>query len=237
MCFFYALSQEAQALENRLLARLDFSFEPIYYVAGFDYPQMPVVTANQPDLIQTMHWGLIPFWTKEENAEKMRSYTLNARSDSLFSKPSFKDSINRRRCLIPATGFYEWRDWRGKKYPYLISHRDGEVFNFAGIWDEWQSPARKEIIRTYSIITTDANKLLKKIHNIKKRMPVILGPTDEKKWLSPNLSEDEILALTKPREDLPLDAFSIGRLITTKNQNRNTPEIQKRYRYAGLPEL
>lgn len=237
MCFFYALSLEAQKLENRLLAKMDYSFEPIYYAAGFDYPRMPVLTGEEPDIIQAMHWGLIPFWTKEENVAKMRSYTLNARAGSLFIKPSFKVSINKRRCLIPSTGFYEWRDWRGKKYPYLISHRDGEVFTFAGLWDEWQNPVTKEIIRTYSIITTDANKLLEKIHNIKKRMPVILKPQDEKKWLTPNLSEDEILAMTIPSDELPLAAFPISKFITEKDKNRNTPDIQKRYRYAGLPEL
>lgn len=237
MCFFYALAKEAQELKNRYKATMDYNFEPVFYAAGFGYPAMSVVTNTEPDRIQPLHWGLIPPWTKTENIAKMRSYTLNARSDSLFVKPSFKNTTGKKRCLIPATGFFEWRDWRGKKYPYYIYLKDHGIFSLAGIWEEWSDPNNNESIKTYSIITTDANPLMSQIHNVKKRMPVILPPDKEGNWLQANLSEDEILAMTKPIDDKLMAAYSISKLITSKTQERNVPAILTRYRYPGLPEV
>ena len=237
MCFFYALSKEAQKLKNRMQIKFDFEFEPVFYTSGFDYPQMPVVTNQEPDRLQMLNWGLIPPWTKPEEASKMRSYTLNARNDSLFVKPSFRNTIRQKRCLVPATGFYEWREFAGKKYPYFIYLKKQEIFNFAGLWEEWVDRSTGEMIKTYSIITTEANRMMSKIHNTKRRMPVILPESVEQNWLCPDLSIEEILSMTRPLDDSFMAAHTISRLITSKNGQRNVPAIQNEFRYPELTEL
>jgi putative SOS response-associated peptidase YedK len=186
MCFFYALSQTAQRLKNRYQLKLEFEFEllpglnePKFYVSGFDFPKMPVITNEQPDNIQGFVWGLVPSWVKSQTeAAKIRVRTLNARSDTVFSKPSFRNAIRHKRCIVPADGFYEWREFNGKKYPYYIFLKDKDIFSFAGIWEDWTDRSTGAVLKTYSILTTEANPLLEKIHNTQKRMPVIL-PRDK----------------------------------------------------------
>jgi putative SOS response-associated peptidase YedK len=246
MCFFYALSQTARSLENRYNLKFDFEFEltpeladpPRYYAAGFDYPRMPVITGDRPDRLQYFHWGLIPAWVKTaEEALKLRSYTLNARSDTVFVKPAFRQVILRRRCLIPAEGFYEWRLWNGRKYPYYIYPQDQTVFSFAGLWEQWTDNAGGTTWKTYSIVTTDANALVAQIHNTKRRMPVILPPGRERRWLRDDLDAPALRELMRPLEPGWLTAHPISGLITSRTANRNVAALREPYQYAGLPEL
>jgi putative SOS response-associated peptidase YedK len=246
MCFYYALSQKAQNLKNRYQLKLDLEFDPVpdfpgephHYVSGFDYPKMPVILGENPARLETPRWGLVPSWVKTmREAEDIRVHTLNARSESVFVKPSFRNAIKRRRCLVPADGFYEWRMYQGKKYPYFIYHRDGEILSFAGIWDEWTDRSTGEVWRTFSILTTEANALLEKIHNTKKRMPVILPPSQEMKWLEKGLSETEVRDLTRPLDAHLLAAHTVGRLITSRTADRNTPEVQQFHDYPELPAI
>lgn len=244
MCFFYALSVTAQNLEHRYQAKTGFDWElggepwtPKYYVAGFEFPKMPVLTNEQPDRFQAFTWGLIPFWVKTpEQAARIRSQTLTARAETVLEKPSFRQAIRRRRCLVPANGFYEWRAFRGQKYPYYIFLKDRTVFSFAGIWEEWVDPATGERLRTYSILTTTANPLLAKIHNTKQRMPVILPRERERAWLADELSTDEIIALLQPFPAAAMAAHPISRLITARTANRNCPEVQAPFAYPELGE-
>ncbi len=240
MCFFYALSRDAQSLVNRYQLNLDFEFElapelgqPRYYVSGFDFPRLPVISGAEPDRIQGMSWGLIPFWVKSrEQAQTIRMNTLNARSDTVFEKPSFRGPIRYRRCLVPADGFYEWRLFRGKKYPYFIYRQDRTIFSMAGIWDEWTDRQTGEILRSYAIVTTDANPLLAKIHNTKLRMPLILPQELEREWLRNDLRQEEIVAMLRPLAEGVLTAHPIGKLITARNVDRNVPEIQEAWEYG-----
>ena len=244
MCFFYALSVTAQRLENRyqLKEGIDWELEaepwtPQYYVSGFEFPQMPVLTNEQPDRLQAFTWGLIPFWVKTpEQAAQIRGKTLNARAETVLEKPSFRQAIRQRRCLVPAAGFYEWRAFQGKKYPYYIFLKDKTVFSFAGIWEEWVDPATGELLRTYSILTTEANPLLAKIHNTKKRMPVILPEEQERAWLADGLSTAEIISLLQPFPAAQMEAYTISRLITARTANRNCPEVQAPFVYPELGE-
>lgn len=243
MCFFYALSQDAQALKNRYQLKLDFDFEfqgsitPIYYSSGFDFPKMPVITHTDPETLQRFSWGLIPFWVKTPGeAREIRTFTLNARSETVLTKPAFRNAIRKKRCLVPAEGFYEWRLFNGKKYPYYIHLKNTDVFSFAGIWDEWADPSTGEVVKTYSILTTEANPLLAKIHNTKKRMPVILPPHEEKTWLRDDLNDKDILALTKPYDENLMEAHTISKLITSRTENRNVPEVREKYDYSDLTE-
>ncbi|HHT47824.1 MAG TPA: SOS response-associated peptidase [Firmicutes bacterium] len=242
MCFFYALSVTAQTLESRYQLKGGFEWElerelaaPKYYVSGFEFPKMPVLTNEQPDRFQALTWGLIPFWVKTpEQATQIRGKTLNARAETVLEKPAFRQAARRRRCLVPADGFYEWRAFQGKKYPYYIFLKDKTVFSFAGIWEEWVDPATGELLRTYSILTTEANSLLAKIHNTKKRMPVILPKKKERDWLQDGLDAAALQTLMQPFPAELMAAHPISRLITARTANRNCPEVQAPCVYPEL---
>jgi putative SOS response-associated peptidase YedK len=244
MCFFYSLSELSKKLLKRYQLKFEFEFElqeqingPKHYVSGFDFPKMPVITNELPDRIQAYTWGLIPSWIKSsDQAMKIRAKTLNARGDTVFEKPSFRNGIRKRRCLVPADGFYEWREFQGKKYPYYIYLKDRELFSFAGIWEHWVDTETGELLKTFTILTTDANPLLEKIHNTKKRMPLILPREYEIDWIKSDLRDDDIKSLIKPLDENLMAAHTISRLITSRRAERNVPEIKAAYDYPELIE-
>lgn len=184
MCFHTIQSKLAKQVEKRFKARIKDSniFKPQNSINGFDFPKTPVIIDENPTEILHFNWGLIPSWAKDESIKKI---TLNARIETLNEKPSFKNSIN-KRCLVIANGFYEWQwhDSKGKnKTKYEIGIANNELFAFAGIYSQWINQESGEVKDTYSIVTTEANELMSEIHNIKKRMPIILKAEDEIKWL------------------------------------------------------
>lgn len=183
MCFHSKQSKKAQELEKRFKATIDpgVAFQSHHY-NGFNFPKTPVITNENPEVIAALNWGLIPAWAKNNN---IRQYTLNARIETIKEKPSFKHVLD-QRCLVLADGFYEWKwlDTKGKqKQKYLVSLPNQDAYAYAGIWSEWVDVITGEIVKSYSIITTEANELMSEIHNHKKRMPIILKPDDENKWL------------------------------------------------------
>ena len=152
--------------------------------------EIPAVVSNNGGReLLPMRWGLIPSWAKDG---KTNSPLINARSETIQEKPSFTSSFKSKRCLIPADGFYEWIKSDKAKIPYHIHLVDNHLFAFAGIWAEWKN--EKESIQSAAIITTEANSLLKKIH---ERMPVILSPTDYGSWLAPSTKEDTLTSLLR----------------------------------------
>lgn len=180
-----------------------------YRVNAFSFPDCPVITSD-PE-IQSYRWGLIPFWVKDEKqADEIKRMTLNARADTIFSKPSFREPIMKKRCIVPSTGYFEWRHEGDKKIPYYIFLKDEEIFSMAGIYDEWLDKTTGEIIKTFSIITTEANPLTAYIHNTKHRMPAILSQKDEEKWLDPTLEKSDIEQLLLPFSDDRMDTYTIN---------------------------
>lgn len=239
MCYAFSLL-EPDAISFRYAARFpsEWEFKPMYYMNAFDIPSYPVLTNQNDSVFQMMRWGLIPFWVKKiSDAESIRVKTMNARSETLFEKPSFKFAIQKRRCLIPADGFFEWRFFQGRNYPYYIQLKDGGIFSFAGIWENWNQPGSNEVISTFSIITCDANTLLAKIHNKKKRMPVILPVDSEMRWLDDDLSKDDISDMLVPFDEEKLKAFSISRLVSDKTRQRNVEKVIEPFEYQELPLL
>ena len=236
MCFHNSLSVKAQQLEQRYHAEInDAEFEPIFHGNGFSFPKWPVITNHNSHIFQFFNWGLIPFWTKtKEDGFKFRVNTLNARSETIFEKPSFRGSISTKRCLIPSTGFYEWRDFKGAKYPYYIGLKDEPVFSMAGIYDTFLDKQTGEVINSFSIVTCDANPLMAKIHNSKMRMPVILTRETEGAWIKEKMNETEIKDLMKPLSQDLMEAHTISKLITSRSENSNTPEVQKEFNYVEL---
>jgi putative SOS response-associated peptidase YedK len=154
-------------------------------------------------------WGLVPSWASDLSI----GYKLiNARSETAPSKPSFRSAFRQRRCLIPADGFYEWKKTGAKhKQPYHIHLKDGSVFGCAGLWEHWQS-AEGEVVESCTILTTEANALMKQLHD---RMPVILPPADHDRWLDP-LAKDmaALQALLVPYPDEGMIATAVSSYVS-----------------------
>jgi putative SOS response-associated peptidase YedK len=198
-----------------------------YHNNGFDHNHLPVVAGNEIDL---MSWGLIPWFTKTADAAKIiRNQTLNAISEEMFDKASYKDALkNGQRCLVPVTGFYEWRwlDAKGKeKQPYFIHLRDQKIFSMAGLYSTWKNPETNEVLKSYTVLTTRANNLMSTIHNNKKRMPVIIDPKFEQDWLNPTLTKEDVLAFCQPFDDNKMEGYTISKRITSKKDPTNVPEV------------
>ncbi|AVR46359.1 SOS response-associated peptidase [Christiangramia fulva] len=185
MCYRTKLNSKLSALERSLDARF---IEPEKYtpqdeINAFTFSETPVIIDENRGEIDMFHWGLIPFWAKDDKIKKM---TLNSKIETASEKPAFRNSVN-NRCLVIADGYYEWQwlDSKGReKQKFLIQPVDQEIFAFAGIYSFWENPQTKHQLKSYSILTTEANELMSEIHNTKKRMPVILKKQDTKSWLA-----------------------------------------------------
>ncbi|AOV07208.1 hypothetical protein BI350_06410 [Sporosarcina ureilytica] len=155
-----------------------------------------------------LKWGLVPSWSKDS---KIGYKMINARSETVDTKPSFKNLLKRRRCLIVADGFYEWKNEDGKKQPFRIKMKDDRVFAFAGLWDRWQSNG--ETIQSCTIITTEANDVVSDIHD---RMPVILPKEKQEIWLNPAVQEPKHLKqLLQPYTSDEMTAYQVSTLVNS----------------------
>ncbi len=179
---------------------------------------VPVVRQNGAVRELTlMRWGLIPRWASDP---KIGLRTINARAETVATKPAFRDAFRRHRCLIPADGFYEWKkDGTKKKRPFFIHRRDGRPFAFAGLWERWER-TNVPPIQSCTVITTDANEL---VHDLHDRMPVILGEEAYDGWLDPKTDDTaELSALLKP---FPSEALALFEVSPVVNSPRNdSPE-------------
>ena len=237
MCFNYSLYRTKEELEERYNAKLisGIDIKPFYYTNAFTLPLLPVVVNENEKSIENLFWGLIPDWIKDkDSAESIRTKTFNARSETIFEKPSFRKSIMSKICLIPMDGFFEWMNYNNNKYPFYISCENNDIFSVAGLWDIWKDPMTGNMTKTFSLITTNANDLLSKIHNTKLRMPAVIKKSDEKKWLNQNLEKEEILNLLKPVENDFFKAHTISKIISQKNTDKNTPNIRNSFNYNEL---
>jgi putative SOS response-associated peptidase YedK len=229
--------KEKEELEfKRRLKGEDIEFKPIaYYVSGHTHPKLATVLSESPEEVSYLNWGLVPFWVKDkEQAKKSASFCLNAIGEEIFDKPSYRIPIRKQRCVIPINGFFEWMDVKKVKFPHYIFLKDREIFSVAGVYDNWVDKETGEVHRTFSMVTTAANPLMERIHNLKKRMPLILQRDDIDKWLDNTASEKAIKDLIKIFPDDTMDAYTISRRITSKTEPRNVPEILSRFDYPEL---
>jgi putative SOS response-associated peptidase YedK len=175
-------------------------------------PGQDVATIHRTEggrsVLQLRRWGLVPFWAKDPG---IGARLINARGETLDAKPSFREAFRRRRCLVPADGFYEWAAvGSGPRQPYWVARADGACFAIAGLYERWKSP-QGESLETCTLITTDANERLRTIHH---RMPVILAPADYGPWLDASLYEPERLrALLNPRPHEGLELRAVSRRV------------------------
>jgi putative SOS response-associated peptidase YedK len=164
-----------------------------------------------------LHWGLIPFWAKEE---KLAFSTINARADTAATKPAFREAFKHRRCLIPASGFFEWKAVKGGKQPYCIRGKDGELIGLAGLWEHWEDRESGKVVESCTILVTDANEAVRSIH---ERMPVILDPDDYDTWLDPTITDPLALnPLLRPWPNERTTLFTVSKRIN--NPRNDDPE-------------
>jgi putative SOS response-associated peptidase YedK len=203
MCYYIKaiseLSEFAKELSKRAYANTD-EYVPAEKVSGFGFPRLPVITQERPNEIQLFKWGLIPAWATDDNALELARMTLNAREDTIFEKPSFRDSIGSKRCVLAINGFYEWRHEGKAKIPYFIALKDKKPLTLGCIYSVWKGQ------ETFSIVTTNANPLMEYIHNTKKRMPLIISREEIDRWIDPNLTKTEIKELMQPFDENDMDA-------------------------------
>ncbi len=167
--------------------------------------------------IVLLRWGLVPSWAKDPS---LGNRMINARAETAAEKPAFRSAIRRRRCLVPASGFYEWKRTSGGKQPYFIRMRAGKAFALAGLWESWKDPG-SSVVETCALLTTSPNDLLRPIHD---RMPVIVPPRDYDLWLSPEIQDPrELLSLFLPYPFEEMDAFPVGTAVN--NPKTDSPRL------------
>ena len=214
MCGRYTLATPTEALEELFQLQTALpSLRPRYNIA----PTQPVAvvrrsTEGEREMV-IMHWGLIPSWAKEPD---IGNRLINARSETVSEKPSFRSAFKSRRCLVPTDGFYEWQRLNKRKQPHYIRMGDGEPFAFAGLWERWDGQD-ETVIESCTILTTEANAFVRPIHN---RMPVIVEPGDYDLWLETEPDRTGALArLMRPYSGDRLTAFPISTWVNNPKNN------------------
>ncbi|MBU8880631.1 SOS response-associated peptidase [Bacillus sp. FJAT-29790] len=220
MCGRFTLHAEF----NDIIERFDIEaaiqeelYNPNYNVAP-SHSVLSVINDGSRNRLGYLRWGLIPPWAKDA---KIGYKMINARAETLTEKPSYRSAYQKKRCLVLADSFYEWKRHDDKtKTPMRIKLKSDEMFAMAGLWEHWKSPEGKSIY-TCTVITTTPNEIVKDIHD---RMPAILRPEDEKVWLDPSIHDTNLLSnLLKPLSEDLIEAYEVSSLVnSTKN---NAPSL------------
>lgn len=184
MCGRYSFSRITGLVERFQIERIEAELVPRYNIAPGQL--VPAVVNTGEKRLTLLRWGLIPYWAKDK---LIGNWLINARAETLSSKPSFRACLEKRRCLVLADGFYEWQGKGRSKKPYRFQRHDGEPFAFAGLWDTWRSPSG-EVLQSCTIITTAADKLVAPVH---QRMPVVLPAELEPVWLDHSVTDSRFL--------------------------------------------
>lgn len=177
MCGRYGLAVDGEALADALGLEGELDLAPRFNIAPTQ--SAPVVREEgEGKALAMLRWGLVPSWARDA---KIASRTINARSETVAEKPSFRAAFRSRRCLVPADGWFEWQGAKGSRAPYWVQRTDGAPFAMAGLWECWQSPVG-EVIESFTVLTTDALANLRALHH---RMPLILRREDHDAWMDP----------------------------------------------------
>jgi putative SOS response-associated peptidase YedK len=210
MCGRFQLSVKGKHISERFNVEVFHEkYSPSYNCAPSQ--NLAVITNREPERLSFFKWGLVPFWAKDP---KTGFKLINARAESLSDKASFKTAFSKRRCLIPANGFYEWKKTGKQKTPYRIFLKTEEIFAMAGIWETWKDAGNNDL-NTFSIITTPPNALMKNIHH---RMPAILSKNDERAWLFEN-DTDYLKTLLTPFDTDKMKAYTVSNKVNSPANN------------------
>lgn len=235
MCFQLSLEfDEGLSRRNQRVVRKWEDWQNsrrIFLANAFTKPLHPVFTVEDPMTPREMRWGLVPGWARgnpEDFLKKASTYnaiSVGAENVTVYDKPSFRNAMTKeQRCLVPATGFFEFHHLGKTTFPHYIHLKSRDLFYFAGIYDG----------DTFSILTTFANPLMAFVHNAKKRMPVILPQELEQTWLTAGLTKDEVLAMCVPYPADDMEAWPVSRLITSRTEDPNQEAVRHRVDYPEL---
>ncbi|MFT4980332.1 MAG: putative SOS response-associated peptidase YedK [Bacteroidia bacterium] len=234
---------------NVLIDNYNERFEPIFpmphvhhHVSAFAHPEIGIVHLEAGKLVmEPMVWGLIPKWTKDkESSRKIWNMTGNARSETMFEKPSFKASARNNRGVVVLDSFYEHHHFSGNAYPFNVKRKNGGALVVAVLWSEWTDKEVGEVVRSFSIVTTEGNEMMSVIHNNPKkkepRMPVILEDAAINVWLGTEKTDDMHLSLLPLCKPLPKDSLQAHavRPLRGKRALGNVPEAIEAFEYPEL---
>lgn len=212
MCGRFSLYSSFEAIQEELdIKDIKFDYFPSYNIAPSQ--NILAIVKESPAHFEYLKWGLIPYWAKEQNiGYKM----INAKSETIAEKPSFKKPFEKQRCLIIADGFFEWKKTKDGKIPYFIKLKTGKPFSFAGLFDIWRSPNGSEI-KSCTIITCEPNELIKNIHD---RMPVIMDKKARSLWLdNSSFNKESLLRLLGPFDPNKIEAYKVSSVINSPKNN------------------
>ncbi|UBF26448.1 SOS response-associated peptidase [Kovacikia minuta CCNUW1] len=212
MCGRFSQSKSAETLSSAFQLAVP-GWTPRYNIAPTQaIPTVSLMSAEPERQFRLLRWGLVPGWAKDLS---MGAKLINARSETVAEKPSFRSAFKQRRCLILADGFYEWQRSQGKKQPYYIQMCEGQPFAFAGLWERWQKGDSP--IESCTILTTQANELMQPIHD---RMPVILSPQDYDLWLDPTTPAEKLHSLLLPYDAQEMQRYPVSSIVNSAaNEN------------------
>ncbi len=194
--------------------------QPSYNVCPTD--TVNVVTSSQDiRILQPMRWGLIPRWWSKPLKELMRLSTFNARVETVTTKPFFREAFKRTRCIIAASGYYEWQDTPAGKQPHYFTRTDGQVISFAGLWDEWKDRTSGETVKSCTMIITEPNAMVAEVHD---RMPVVLEPDQFTPWL-----ENEAgLEILRPAGEGVLERWPVSKRVNSSKAPKDDETLTQR---------
>ena len=239
MCFDISSTKIKQLIEKNRTASFygDFDYEPFYHVSGFAYPIVSIIKMEEPNIIYPSIWGFVPEWGQADVSSFRKKYnTLNAKSETLLTSNMYKESAKEKRCLILTDGFFEPHKSNGRSIPYYCyiptkEYKDSrDIFVFAGIYNELE-----ENKSTCSIITTEANDFFSEIHNVKKRMPLVLNNDLEGEWLQEGLDENYIKEIMRDGfTTKEFKAHAVSRNLYDRKRITNVPSILAPVNYNTL---
>lgn len=215
MCGRFAFFSPAEAIQAAFGRRAPAEGTPRYNIAPTQNVQALVAGAGGEPAWRSLRWGLIPFWAKDR---AIGSRLINARAETLGAKPAFRTAFRRRRCLIAASGYYEWHTRDGVKRPWFISRADEQPFAMAGVWDAWQEGP--ETLHSCSIITAPANDFVRTLHH---RMPVLLTSTDWPLWFDPAARRPDLEERLLAVQTVELQAWAVSRRVNSPAND--TPDL------------
>lgn len=241
MCFHTSQTKKVTQLENRFKVNLhdddarDAFDIPSFHLNGFAHPNMLIIPQEEPSTLVVGRWGIVPQNKKPEQVSEYYKEAvrygggLNAQSEKLFNHFIYKHAAHTRRCLIPVTGFFEPHDSNGKKYPFYITRKDNEAFALAGIYTLIDG------MPTFSILTKSASSLFEKIHNKRKRQPILLPTTTEQEWLTDSLTDKDIQELINaqyPEEEL--NPYTVSKELFSPKINSDIQSILNKIEYDNI---
>jgi len=218
MCGRYGLAQNGETLAELFELEGPVALGPRFNIAPTQ--EAPVVRADDGGReLVWLKWGLLPAWARDH---KLASRTINARSETVAEKPSFRAAFRSRRCLVPADGWFEWRGPKGSRAPYWVQLPDAALFAMAGLWERWQSPVGEQI-ESFTVLTTDARSTLRELHH---RMPLVLRREDQDAWLDPVRTPVDALAGLIAAIPSRFDFFPVSPLVN--HVGNDAPQCRQR---------